>query len=595
MRFKLIFLSIITVLVCKMSDSFAQNSPKIRFTLSFSQPQTHYINVEMHIDGISKENLDVFMPVWAPGSYLVREFSKNVEGVVAKGTQGDELAVNKIRKNGWRIETKGSKSVTLNYQVYAFEISVRTSFVDENHAFISPTGVFMYVKESFNNPVTVKVIPHHTWSKISTGLTPVNGKVSEFVAKDFDWLFDSPIEVGNQDVFEFTAAGVKHEVAMVGGGNYDKVRLAKDMTKIVEEATAIFKENPNDRYVFIVHNYKNGGGGLEHLNSTVLGAKRMEYDKEETYAAFLGLVAHEYFHVWNVKRLRPVALGPFDYDNENYTTDLWIAEGFTAYYDNLVTKRAKCISENQYLQLLADDIETQINLPGDKIQSVAESSFDAWIKYYRQNENSSNSMVSYYTKGSLLGLILDLKILDKSKGKHSLDDVMLKAYNQFYKTEQRGFTSDEFKETLESVLGSKLDDFYTDYVYGTKSIDYATLLDKAGLELMINPGNDKPALGVSVNKSNIITKVVRDGSAWLGGLNVNDELIAINGIRVDELSKLVQGYKVGDSLDVLVNRDGVIKTFNMKLLADNSKKVLLVKKGTMSKQEQAIYNKWLRM
>ncbi|RRN77398.1 M61 family peptidase, partial [Pseudoxanthomonas sp. SGD-10] len=304
-----IFILIALFFICMTAN--ASDNPKIDFTLSFPAPQTHYIEVEMHISNIRKPEIEVNMPVWAPGSYLVREFSKNVEGF--KAYAGSEvLDFEKTRKNSWKIETKGNKSIKVKYSVYAYEISVRTSFVDASHAFISPTGVFMYVKQSLKDPVQVKVQPHANWSKISTGLE----KLAEntYQAQDFDWLYDSPIEVGNQDIFEFDAAGVKHEVAMVGGGNYDKGRLACDMAKIVEECTSIFGENPNKRYVFIVHHYKNGGGGLEHLNSTVLGAKRDGYTNPTTYSNFLSLVAHEYFHLWHVKRLRPIALGPFDYD-----------------------------------------------------------------------------------------------------------------------------------------------------------------------------------------------------------------------------------------------------------------------------------------
>ncbi len=567
----------------------ASNNPKIEFTLSFPAPQTHYVDVEMLISNIRKQEIEVSMPVWAPGSYLVREFAKNVESFSAEA-QGHSLAFEKTRKNTWKIATKGNKSIRIKYRVYAYEISVRTSFVDASHAFISPTGIFMYMKQSLKEPVQIKIQPHASWSKISTGLE----KVAEntYYAQDFDWLYDSPIEIGNQDIFEFDAAGVKHEVAMVGGGNYDKIRLAKDMAKIVEEATAIFGENPNKRYVFIVHHYKNGGGGLEHLNSTVLGAKREGYTNATTYSNFLSLVAHEYFHLWHVKRLRPMALGPFDYDNENYTTDLWIAEGFTAFYDNLLIRKTNAISESAYLQLLENDISQQINLPGDRIQSVADASFDAWIKYYRPNENSSNSTVSYYTKGSLLAMILNLEIINQSKGKKSLDNVLKAAYDEYYKKKNRGFTSNEFKKLLEKELGKNLDDFYKQYIHGTEAIDYNTYLNYAGLELQKDK-SVKASLAISLNKDNIVTKVIRDGAGWAYGINVNDEIIALDGKRTDDVDTYLAGKKVGDEIDVLLNRDGVLHSLKAKLGEDRTERINIVKTKNISEQQQVVYKKWL--
>src|SRR5690606_27788672 len=225
----------------------------------------------------------------------------------------------------------------ISYAVYGFEVSVRTNFFDSDHAFIVPTATFLHIDGYINIPSQIVIVPKETWKSISTGLERLTQHT--FHAPNFDVLYDSPIEVGNQDIWKFQAAGVEHECAMVGGGSYDKERLTKDITRIVEEETRIWGSNPNKRYVIITHNYQSGGGGLEHLNSTVLGAARNAYRNENSYKTYLSLVAHEYFHLWNVKRLRPKALGPFDYDTENYTTGLWIMEGFTSYYDNLIIKR----------------------------------------------------------------------------------------------------------------------------------------------------------------------------------------------------------------------------------------------------------------
>ncbi len=583
-----------------------QAQTNIAFEVSFTEPQAHYVDVEMKYKStrpiLSYQPSTIKMPVWTPGSYLVREFSKNVEGLQAWGGKGNLLKTEKTAKNTWAVYDNPGEQVTVKYRVYANEISVRTSFVDVSHAFLSPTGIFMYVDNTINNPTTVTIKPFKNWTKISTGLEPVSGKPNMFQAVDFDILFDSPIEVGNQDIFEFTAAGVKHEVAMYGGGNYNKEALQRDMAKIVTEETIVFGENPNKRYVFIVHNFQSYGGGLEHLNSTVLGASRMNYTNEKDYKGFLGLVAHEYFHLWNVKRLRPKALGPFDYTAENYTPNLWIAEGFTAYYDNLMLRRTSFYSPEKYLDLIAGDISAVENQPGNRVQPVSEASLDAWIKYYRPNENSKNSTISYYDKGSLIGMIMDLEIIGATKGQKSLDDVMKAMYEEYYKKQKRGYTDAEFKVMAEKVAGKSLDKIYADYINGTNPINYPDYLGYAGLLLSNeNQGKNTPYLGIAsaVKEGQLtITHVSRGKAAWKDGLNVNDEIVGIDGYRitsVDELDKMISSKKVGDKINVLISRDGILQTIEITLTANPNAKYKITVDDKASPEQLAVRKKWLKL
>lgn len=575
----------------------AQTVANINFKISFTEPQAHYVDVEMTIDNIKKEDITLKMPVWAPGSYLIREFAKNVESFDVKAN-GAPVAFEKVSKNAWKVLAKGKKSITVNYRVYCFEVSVRTSFVDDSHAFLSSTGIFMYPEGGISQPSVVTVVPYKGWKKVSTGLPLLPNKAFTYYAKNFDWLFDSPIEVGNQDVFEFNAAGVKHEVAMVGGGNYDKEKLKIDMAKIVEKETEVFGENPNENYVFIVHNYQQGGGGLEHLNSTVLGASRDGYTNPSTYRSFLGLVAHEYFHLWNVKRLRPIALGPFNYDEENYSTNLWIAEGFTAYYDNLMVQRIGAFTPNEYLNMLEDDINAIENRRGNKIQTLSESSFDAWIKQYRPNENSSNSTVTYYNKGALIACLLDLEIINASSGKHSLDDAMRFAYKEYYHKKQRGYTDAEFKLVLEKYTGGSLDQFYADYINGTKSLDFEKHLGYAGFKVTEQLADqDKPYLGITLFKANgtQIASVSRGSAAWDSGLNVGDEIIKINGEQVKNPLKFVNALGVNDDVDFLVSRDGQLRTIKVKLTATSSKIIRIRQLENPSIQQRTVLEKWLSL
>lgn len=580
-----------------LSPFFAAKAQlKINYELSFKEPQAHYAEVQMELSGLNKEFVDVKMPAWAPGSYLIREFAKNVEGFQANAA-GKTLKSEKINKNTWRVYTAGAKDLKVNYSVYAFEISVRTSFVDDAHAFISPTGIFMYPDGSLATSSTVQVVPFHTWSKVSTGLEPVAGKKFTYTASDYDVLFDSPIEIGNQDVFEFTAAGVKHEVAMYGGGNYDAEKLKVDMAKIVEQGTAIYGENPNKHYTFIVHNFQRGGGGLEHLNSTVLGASRDAYATEAGYKGFLNLVAHEYYHLWNVKRLRPVALGPFDYENENYTTNLWISEGFTAYYENKLMLRSGLWTNQEFVSTLADAITAVVNTPGAKIQSASEASFDSWIKFYRPNENSANTTVSYYSKGELIGLLMDIEIAQATKGAKSLDDVM-KAMYEKVKAEGKGYTDAEFKAMAEKISGISLTDFYNKYIYGTAPIEYQKYLGYAGITVKDdNAGKQIPYLGVSnriIEGRNFINSVSRNSAAWTDGLNVNDEVISIDGVPAERNinQMIVQNKKVGDIIQVKVLRDGLEKDFSIKLKSSPNVKLSAELNPKATAAQKAVWKQW---
>jgi predicted metalloprotease with PDZ domain len=597
------------ILALMIQGSIAGAAPSIHFEVSFTEPQAHYAEVNMQVSGVAKDYVDIKMPVWAPGSYLIREFAKNVEGLSAADKSGKKIGVQHISKNTWRILSEKA-DFTVSYRVYCFEISVRTPFIDTSHAFLSPTGIFMYPDGMISEPSTVTVKPFEGWTKISTGLEPVSGKANTFSAADFDILFDSPIEVGNQEVFGFDVAGVRYEVAMYGGGNYDVNRLMTDLPGVITHESAVFGENPNKRYVFIVHNYNTGSGGLEHLNSCVLGVSRFSYGTEAGYLGFLRLAAHEHFHLWNVKRLRPKALGPFDYENENYTTNLWIAEGFTSFYDKLMMNRAGFQSAEKYLDAVLGDIRTVENQPGNRIQSVSESSFDAWIKYYRPGENSRNATISYYNKGAIIGLLMNLEILHATKGRKSLDDVMRAMYEEYYKNQKRGYTDAEFRAMAEEIAGISLAKIYDKYVNGTEPVNYNEYFQYAGLRVVTDtPGRSKPALGATISLYGgrlMVAHVDRGSSAWDSGLNVNDEIVAINGSRLNatqlsdpaisnEADKAIAGMQVGDSFDMLIARDGLIRKIRITLKGNPLTTFRIVAEETPDPLQLEVRRKWLKL
>ncbi|WP_461450953.1 M61 family metallopeptidase [Mucilaginibacter sp.] len=584
------------LLFMNVNTSNAATAVKISYNVTFPEVQAHYTDIEMNIEHLTQNTLVLKMPVWTPGSYLVREFAKNIEGFTISAN-GKEIPFKKTRKNWWSINTQGLSHITIKYKVYCFENSVRTAMVDLSHAFLSTSGIFIYPEGMLQNPSTIHIAPFGGWDKVSTSLEMVNNDPFTVQAPNYDILFDSPIEVGNQDVFGFDAAGVKYQVAMYGGGNYDKERLKKDMAKIVEQETAVYGENPNKHYVFIVHNNFRGGGGLEHLSSCVLGASRDAYGSERGYQNFLSLVAHEHFHLWNVKRLRPIVLGPFDYDNENYTTDLWIAEGFTAYYQDIILRHAGLIPADNYLNVMANDINQVENTPGKKIQSVADASFDAWIKAYRPNENSNNSTISYYSKGSAIAMLLDLEIINDSQTKYSLDDVMKYMYNTYYKLKKRGYTDEEFKQGLEKFAGKNLDEFYKKYVYGVNDVDYNKYLGYAGYKITdAAAATDDPSLGMMTATTNgkiIVMSVLRDGTAWVDGINVNDEIVSVDGKPVTDVNSILADKKVGDKLSITVNRDGLPLVLPITLLRNDLVKYKIETLDDPSAQQLKVRTKWL--
>jgi len=583
------------------SLSYSQSKPKIAYVLSMSEPYTHYFEVEINVNEYDKDVIEFLMPVWAPGSYLVREFSKNVEFFRAYDDKNNPLLFEKTNKYTWKVYLNKSRSIRVKYKVYAFELSVRTSFIDASHGYLNGSSIFMYIKGMKDIPSTLKIIPFKDWKKVSTGLTPIKGKYREYSVPNYDILVDSPIEIGNQDVYRFTAAGIPHNIVMYGEGNYNIDSLKIQMAQIVETATEIFGENPNKEYTFIVHNLGNRGGGLEHLNSTTLQFRRWAYDTENRSKSFLGLVAHEYFHLWNVKRIRPLQLGPFDYQKENYTKLLWEMEGVTTYYGSQILLRAGFFSPEQYLSRVSRSISSLENRPGNKVQSAAMSSFDTWIKFYRRNENSYNTEISYYTKGSVLGMLLDLEIINNTNGKKSYDDVLRLLYNKYYKKLKRGFTESEYKEAVEEIAGKNLDNFFGSYVNGTKEINYNKYFGYAGLQL-IDEGKSltrkDPGFQTKYRENKlIVTGVVSGTPAYNNGINVNDEIIAVNNYRVDKklLDKLIKEYPVGSVLDFLLSRDGILLNIKVKLLNNPVKNFVFEEVDELTDKQVLVYNKWLRI
>jgi predicted metalloprotease with PDZ domain len=569
-------------------------SPNLTYTLSFPHPATHYFQVKLQIENLAvlkkQDFLDLKMAVWTPGSYLIREYAKNIESFQVN----DGLRFRKINKNTWRIFWGNFSEATLEvqYLVYAFEHSVRTNFVDITHAFINGASSFMYIADYQHIPSILKIIPHPHWHQISTSLKPFHKDIWELKVPNFDILVDSPIEIGNQQIFSFQAADIRHSVAFFGLDDFDQNKISQDLIKIVESATSIFGENPCSDYTFISHFVHKNYGGLEHLDSTALVFSRDSYRQEEGYTQFLSLCAHEYFHLWNVKRLRPAPLGPFDYENENYTTLLWQAEGFTTYFEKIILLKAGLINRKTYLKDILKRIQIIENQAGNKVQSVAESSLDAWIKAYRPNENSINSTVSYYTKGAVIAMLLDILVIEASEGAENLDDVMRFMYQKFYQEENRGFTETEIQSVIEKFTRQSLNRFFEDFIYGCESIDYADFFERIGLSFIARK-SEKPDLGITIDK-NIITQIRQNNSAYEAGLNVNDELVSIDGKVEDDLNKWLSIKHLDDISIFQIKRDGKLISLPLKLLPSSEITFELKKQSSLNTKQKKYLKKWLR-
>jgi predicted metalloprotease with PDZ domain len=568
------------------------------FTVSMEQPNTHYYHIVFKCEGLKGETQDFKMPVWTPGFYQIMDYSRNVLNFHAEDGSGSPLAWEKTAKNTWRVRSGRSASVTVSYDVYAFTRFVAESYLDDSMGFISPTSVFMHVAGRIGQAVTVAVNAFRNWSRVSTGLDAVEGKANTFFAPDFDVLYDCPILLGNQEILTFEVQGISHVFAVDNLGTFDRGKFVADHKRMVEAATALIGEIPYDHYAFLV--IGPGGGGLEHANSTSLTLNPSSLNDPAGYKRWLRFVAHEFFHLYNVKRIRPVALGPFDYDKENYSRLLWVSEGFTSYYEDLILRRAGLITRDDVFEAAGSNIANYENIPGHLFQSAAESSFDTWLHSFSRGDNAANTTISYYDKGAALGMLLDFKIREETKNQRSLDDVMRTLYREFYKEKKRGFTDGEFRAVCERIAGCPLAEIFEVYVPTTKDIDYAKYLASAGLDIDTLPNEPAgPYLGASTRERDgelIISSVVWDSPAMHAGFSAEDEIIALDGIRVNArtMDENLRQKKPADKIRVLISRGDRVREIEVILGKKQDRSFSIRPVANPTPLQSAILKDWLK-
>ncbi len=572
-------------------------APEISYTVSMPKPWTHLLEVEMRLNWAQMPaKTELKMPVWTPGSYLVREYARHVQDFNVTDAGGNNLAWEKTNKNTWQVDTKAAKQLVAKYRVYANELTVRTNELNDEHAFFNNAALLMFPKDQLKAASTVTVMPYGNW-KVATGLPKTEGQTNTFRAENYDILYDSPFEVSDFKEITFNVQGKQHRYVVTGEGNYDLKKMAADTEKIVTEAWKIFGELPYNDYTFIVN--LRGGGGLEHLNSTALQWNRFGFTPKSRYASFLNLVAHEYFHLWNVKRIRPDALGPFDYENENYTKLLWVAEGATAYYEGLLLRRAGLISEKEFLDARAALIQQLQERPGRLETSVEDASFDAWIKYYRPDENAINNQISYYDKGEIVNMMLDITIRTASNGAKSLDDVMRYLYEEHSK-KGRNYTPEDYRKISEMMAGKSLDEFFSKYVRGTEEIDFAGILQGIGLQLKAEANNaDKAYIGANLAEEDgklMVRSIPADTPAYEQGLNTSDQIVAIDGNRASQtfLTNYIGDRKPGDKVKMTIFRFDRLRDIEFTLGGNIRKSYSIVPVESPSEAQKTLYQSYLQ-
>jgi len=595
-----------------------QSPEPIRYTVRFPAPETHYLEVTASLPAEGPQT-EVMMAVWTPGSYLVREYSRNVEDFQAQDPDGRALPFEKTRKNRWRIDTGENPWFEISYRVYAREPNVQGNWVDADFAMLNGAPNFMTLVDDGPRPHEVRLVLPPSWEESISGLSVVDGgEPHQYRARDFDQLLDCPIYAGNAPIHQFEVGGKQHFLVNEGESDvWDGPASARDIQKIVEEYLRMWGSLPYERYVFF-NLMTETGGGLEHKNSTWLNTSRWAYGNTEepdpesadpsaprsrrpSRSGWHGLVSHEYFHLWNVKRLRPAELGPFDYENEVYTRSLWMAEGITSYYGPLALRRAGLKTRESFLRSLSETIGHLQETPGRLVQPVESASFDAWIKLYRPNENSSNTSISYYTKGDVIGFLLDARIRKATQDRKSLDDVMRLAYERY--SGRRGYTPEQFRQVASEVAGQDLDPWFHKALETTEELDYAEALDWFGLRFKerTDDGKEKPPpieTGLKARTENgrlVVTEVERGSAGETAGVNVGDEILAVNQYRVrsDQWPVRLDSYKAGDTVTLMVARRDLLKKLEMELTAVPRTSWVLEVVPEPSREQVAHLKSWL--
>ena len=561
------------VLLCL---SWTVNAAETRYQVDLSERAMQQVTIEARFSDVTGDTLDFHLPIWRSGLYLVLDFVGTVSGMQVSDGNGNALPFEQTATSSWRVSrpNAGSGDVVVRYRVYADSLNDRTRHVDAEHAFLNPAAVFVYADALRDEPLEVTIDLPTGWKAAAGMEQPEQGR---FVAPHYDRLVDSPIEIGTFDLVTFEASGITVDFLIHGIWDGDEERLASDIGALVTATVEVFATSdtglPTDYYLFILHSGDGLGGGTEYYNSTVVHADPRAFWDKERWQGFLALMAHEFFHTWNVKRFRPADIDRYDYQNINYTELLWVAEGLTSYYDQLLPVRAGLVPVDDYRDQLAELISSVVDAPGYNQDTLARASLEAWTKGFHRGADRAadkpNRTVSFYSQGGLLGLVLDLEIRRASDGSRSLDTVMTSLYDDF-PLGDGGFTYADFRERLAAAGGDVLAEQLDGWVYDTQPLPVEDALQSIGWVLEREDTSEDPvqvSLDVSLRGNPPVVATPRlDGAAWKAGINAGDELLALNGVRIGgNLDALLRRYSPGDEVEFTLFRDGLLKTLPVTL------------------------------
>ncbi len=566
------------------------------FTVSMPRPAAHLFHVTLRCEGLKGEMQDFLMPAWMPGFYRILDYEKNVSDFRAADGTGRALPWEKVTRNTWRVVAGGARAVVLDYDVLGNVSFVAQNFLDEKRAFVAPPGLYMYPAGQLRHPVTVTFEMPPGWTQVGTGLDPVKGRPRTFVAPDFDVLYDCPVLLGNQEVRSFEVRGIPHTVVIEDvPGSVDRARMIADLKRLVEAATGLMGDIPYRHYAFLLMGA--GRGGIEHANSAACAFDGKGLTEEKGYRGWLSYISHEYFHLFNVKRVRPIALGPFDYETENLTDMLWVSEGLTVYYENIVMVRAGLMTPAQYLEEMQNAMTRFENTPGHRYMSAAESSLETWGGAGFGGDRKTT--MSYYDNGAMLGAMLDIGIRAASRNARSLDDVMRSLYRKYYGQRKRGFTDAEFREECESAAGGPLADVL-EYAASSRDVDYARFFAPAGLEVKVAAGDAPGAfLGLDTRTEGamlIVTGTSADSPAEAAGLARGDQLLEVDGLPASTrtLSDRIAAKGPGDTIKLRTSRGGQARDLEAVLGRNTKVTYSITRAPNPDSLQAAILKDWLR-
>ena len=603
----------------------ARDGPRVEYTVRLPEPQTQMVEMSVVLHGLTGDAIDLCLPVWRPGRYVVLDPSGTVREARARSGDGQTLEIVKTDKSTWRVSTGGAPEIVVDYRVYANNLGERTRHVDDTHAFLSPASVFMYAPSLRDEPLEVHVDAPQGW-RVATGLEHDPADERTLRAPNYDVLVDSPLEIGVQERVEFEVDGVPHEIVVWWGGKpsvespparpryFDLERMRADFARIVRAQRDVFGDLPYTRYVYIFHAAAGVSGGTEHLNSFVIQAAPSRFHTESGYRGFLSTVSHEMFHTWNVKQLRPAALKPYDYQQENYSDLLWVAEGTTTYYQGVVLVRAGLMKPDAYLKSVGDSIDSIRRRPGATVQSVEDASVNSWVMFNRTNADGVNSTVSFYESGQLASLVLDMEIRRASGGEASLDDLMRDLYRRF-PLAGPGYTRADVIDAAVELGFEGAPAFFDRCVRGVEPLDFEHAMEWVGLSVSRGKGvggrpradaaedsggadEAAPYLGLNVETRDgavVVSSVLADGPAYVAGLMAGDVLVALNGerVRAGAWNDMAGRLRPGEPAKITLFRMEVLREHTVEPQARPSAPWRVSRVDSPTELQRAEYQRWL--